>query len=289
MIGVNVWIVRSLIAVVCALALPLPSAAAAPLVFLPANTGDRVHYRLVHNAQGSPPATVAFDLVRKTGATVVLVRSQPNGAPNLSLLKLNPDGSLALAEDPRAAAVDGDLNDLLAGLNMAVAATHDADAVPRGTWYANLTLAQQPAVSAAVVLVPGPVTGMDYDFAGSGTATTTAIVHDQSGGPGGADDSSDGPPRGGGGGPGGGSRGGISGGLGGLGGLGGMAGGAHRRRGGDDPSAAGRNADMAIDVHVEGHASAGRVNRLAITETRSITVAGLPFVNANTWQLSVSK
>ena len=39
-----------------------------------------------------------------------------------SVLKTGTDGSLALAEDPRGAAADADLGDVLYGLNLAIAA-----------------------------------------------------------------------------------------------------------------------------------------------------------------------
>jgi hypothetical protein len=42
-------------------------------------------------------------------------------------------------------------------------------------------------------------------------------------------------------------------------------------------------------VRVDGHANGGYVTRIAITQTRSVTVAGLPFVNVGSWAVTVGQ
>jgi hypothetical protein len=43
---------------------------------------------------------------------------------------------------------------------------------------------------------------------------------------------------------------------------------------------------ITVTVHVDGHAGAGRVQRIAFVQSRVFTVAGAPYVNAGTWSLT---
>lgn len=276
----------------------LPATADPGIALLPQSVGQRIHYRVVRNTQGTTgpqSTTVVFDLVRRAGTTMVIERGDAAGTPNLSVLKTGTDGSLALAEDPRGAAADADLGDVLYGLNVAIAATHGADASARGAWAATVPVAPTPgAATAAITLVPANVAGSDFDFSGTGQATASAPPQQRAPGRGGTSGGGGAfPGRGGGRQGGGGGYPGASGGLpgGGGGDLPGSAAnpgsGTHGDAGGR--AAPGNNGGVSIVVHVAGHVSGGQVNQVAITQTRSITVAYMPFVNVGSWSITVVK
>jgi hypothetical protein len=44
---------------------------------------------------------------------------------------------------------------------------------------------------------------------------------------------------------------------------------------------------IAQTLHVDGHVTAGRVTRIAITQLRTLMVAGLPYANISSWTLTV--
>ncbi len=274
----------------------LPAAADPGIALLPQSVGQRIHYRVVRNTQGTTgpqSTTVVFDLVRRAGTTMVIERADAAGTPNLSVLKTGTDGSLALAEDPRGAAADADLGDVLYGLNLAIAATHGADAAAHGAWVATVPVAPTPgAATAAITLVPANVAGSDFDFSGTGQATAAAPPEQRSPGRGGTSGGGAFPGRGGGRPGGGGGYPGAGGGLPGGGGgdlpaSGGYPGGG--THGDASRAAPGNNGGMSIVVHVAGHASGGQVNQVAIIQTRSITVANMPFVNVGSWSITVVK
>jgi len=242
----------------------------APASFLPAAPGARVHLHLVQTIQGAngPLATTTdFDLVRRGPTTLVIERPQPGGAPNVSVLSLNKDGSLALAESPSAATADADAAGLLQGVNFALAATRNADPSAHGAWAASLVIAPPGTATAMVSIVPATATPGGFDFTGDGETTVAATPpsSDERGG-----------------GPGGGMR--FPGGGGGMGG-GGF--GRSRRGGGGEGGPGG--APQNVSLHVDGHYSGTHLDRVTIAQTRSILVAGMPFVNTATWVLSVGR
>jgi hypothetical protein len=269
----------------------MPVRAATGLAFLPQTAGQRITYHLVRTTQtvNGPqvtPSTVS--IVRRAGTTLVIERPAPDGTPNLSVLKANPDGSLALAD--KATASDGDLTDLLYAFNVAIAITHGGDPAAAGTWLAVVPTAATPnAMTAQVVLAPAAVVRTAFDFSGDGqgTAAPPPRSRDTNGGGnagGGMGGMGGGGMRGGGGMGGGGMGGGGMGG-GGMGG-GGMGGGGRRASSDQNaPDAGGRNA-VATAIHVDGHVSNGQATRIAITETRTITVAGAPYVNVGNWTIT---
>jgi hypothetical protein len=55
---------------------------------------------------------------------------------------------------------------------------------------------------------------------------------------------------------------------------------------GERPAPGGGGA-MQASIRIDGHATAGYLTRIAITQTRSVTVGGLPFVNAGSWAINV--
>lgn len=262
-----------------------PAAAATGLAFLPQTPGQRIAFRVVRSVQtpaGPQTTTSTFSVVHRAGTTLVIERAGPNGAPNLSVLKANPDGTLALAD--KTTASDGDLIDLLYALNLAVDATREGDPTASGTWLAVVPTAPAPnATTAPVVLVPGAVAKNAFDF--SGTVQTSALpaVPQRRERP-----SLGGGGFGGAGGPGGG------GGAGGSfpGGGGGFPGGGSRRHCGDDtgppdgdnePRASG---PIALTIHIDGHATNGQASRITITETRVLTLANMPYVNVGSWTIT---
>jgi hypothetical protein len=271
----------------------MPARAAAGVAFLPQTAGQRITYRLVHTTQtanGPQVTTTVASIVRRAGTTLVIERPAADGTPNLSVLKANPDGSLALADKP--AAADSDLPELLYAFNVAIAITHAADPSAGGTWTAVVPTAATPnATTAQVVLAPAGVVKTAFDFSGNGQGSSAPPPRprdtaDQLGGGAGNGGMRGGGFSGGGGGfSGGGSGGGAFPGGGGGGAF--PAGGGNRRQRGDQtaPDAGARNA-AAIALHVDGHVSDGRATRLAVTETRTITLAGEPYSNVGNWTIT---
>jgi hypothetical protein len=257
-------------AIIGVTAVPAFAAPPAPSL-LPAAPGARVHIHLVQTLQGTsgPLATaIDFDLVRRGPATLVIERPQPGGAPNVSVLSLGKDGSLALAESASAAAADADVADLLQGLNFALAATRNADPATHGAWAASLPLAPPGTATAMVSIVPAAATPGGFDFTGDGqtTAAPPTPAPDRGGGSGGGMRF-----------PGGGGGGGFGGGFGGR-----------SRRGGGGEGGLGGPA-QSVSVHVEGHYSGTHLDRVTIAQTRSIVVAGMPFVNTGSWVLTIGR
>src|SRR5471032_2148037 len=180
--------IRCVVALMLVALLPLPAAAADPATTLLPPVGQRVHYRVMRTVQSTSTPQVSatlFDLVRRTDTTIVLERHDASGGPNLSVLKIGPDGLLALSEDARGAAADADLTDLLFGLNAALAATHGADAAARTGWTATVPVG--PARGAAVALmivVPTIPAGGEFDFSGTGDAAASTTTSAPSAPPG---------------------------------------------------------------------------------------------------------
>jgi uncharacterized membrane protein YgcG len=242
-------------------------AASPPSALLPAAPGARVHVHLVQTMQGAngPLATTTdFDLVRRGPSTLVIERPQPGSAPDVTVLSLNRDGSLALAEGASAAAADADATGLVQGLNAALAATRNADPATHGAWAATLPLAGPGTATATVSIVPATVTAGGFDFTGDGQTTAAAAS----------------PPS---------DRGGSGGGMrfpggGGGGGFGGGGFGRSRRGGGDGGPG---GPAQTVSMHVEGHYSGLHLDRVTIVQTRSILVGGMPFVNTESWVLTL--
>ena len=264
---------RPLVAFALVVCTALPAVAETGIALVPQTAGTRVPFRVVRSVQtttGPQISTSTFSLVKRIRATVVLERTGPNGTPNLSILKAGADGSLSIADTSNGAASDGELADVLYAINLATAVTHDGDPAARGTWFATMPLAPAPnATTAPLVLVPGTVTNTGFDF--SGVIQTTMDV--PSARP--LDPGSRGVqlPR--------------------VEGVQLPAVGGRRRRGGEGPGdgtgppiAPG---GIAVTVHVDGHAADGRATRVNVTETRSVSVGNAPFVNVESWAITVLK
>jgi len=284
-----------------------PAPADTPVALLPAAPGAAQHYRIVHTTQtahGPTTTTSAFDIVRRSEKTLVIERPNPDGTPNVSVLTQAHDGSLALAEDPRGAAADADLTDVLYGINLAIAATSGIDATAKTPW--NVAIPLAPAAGAptvAVTVVPLGSAAGDVDFSGSGDGYANPAPARRpnadvgagagrggfgGGFPGGGGSGGGGFPGGGGGFPGGGV-GGVGGPGGGFPGRGRSADSDQDGPGGGPPGGGQRGGTMPVSVRIDGHAAAGRITRVAVTETRSVMVAGLPYVNVGSWAISVGK
>jgi len=261
---------RPFLAAALLAATAVPAFGAPPAAtLLPVAPGARVHYHLVHSMQGANgPLTTAtdFDVVRRAASTLVIERPQPGGAPNVSVLTVTKDGSLALAEGPSAAAADADVAVLLEGLNLALATTRNADPAGRGAWAATVPLAPPGNATTMVSVVPAALTPAGFDFTGDGQGTVAPPS----------------PPPGGGGGPSGGMR--FPGG-GGYGGFGGRS----RRGGGGGEGGPPGGMTQEVSVHVEGHYAGAHLDRVTVAQTRSIIVAGMPFVNTASWALTVAR
>jgi hypothetical protein len=149
--------------------LALPAAADPGIAVLPQAPGQRLHYHIVRTTQapgGPQAATLDATLVGRADGGIAIERSGPGGAPNLVVLTAGPGGTLTPASSD--AAADGQLTDVLFGLNLAVAATHEGDPAASGTWLATVPTAPGPSAPAApVVLVPAPLGKSDFDFSGS--------------------------------------------------------------------------------------------------------------------------
>lgn len=219
----------------------LPSAAETGLAVLPQSAGQRLHYHIVHTVQmpGGPQAvTLDAALVGQADGGVAVERMGPGGVPNLVALKAGPVGALAAATGDVAA--DGELNDVLFALNLAIAATREGDPAATGTWLATIpTATGNDAPAAPVVLVPVTPGRSDFEFTGSSEITVVPPP----------------PPS--------------------------------PRRGPAPAPQMTPAAGITVVVRVDGHAVAGRAQRVAVTLTRIVTVANMPFVNGSGWTIAV--
>jgi hypothetical protein len=170
-------------------------------------------------------------------------------------------------------------------------------------WTATIPIAAAAdAITAPVDLQPIASGAGEVDFAGDGQTPELATPKRGSASVG-ADEGGPGGPGGfpGGGGPGGFPGGGGSGfpgggGSGFPGGGGGGFGSGRRAPFPDAGSSPGPNAaalrrsgpGLPANVHVQGQVVAGRVTRVAVTITRSVTLGGMPFTNVGNWTLSTS-
>jgi hypothetical protein len=247
----------------------LPAAAGPGLAVLPQTPGQRQTYHVVHivqTADGPQTTTTDFTIVRRAGTALVIERTGPGGAPNLSVLKAASDGTLALSEDAQGAAADGDLTDVLFALNLALVATREGDPSGGGSWDANLPVTATPhGPTAQLLMQPGRLAGSDFDFGGIGQTTLPISQARRS-------------PIG--------ISGGFPGGGGAFPGGGGVPGGRPRNRDADgDQPPVNPPGGIAVTLRVDGHAAGGRVQRVAIVQTRVITVGGVPYVNAGSWSI----
>jgi hypothetical protein len=257
-------------------ALPLaPTAAAAEPVMsvLPAAAGQSVTYRVTRTLQGAGgPDAVAqtYRVTRRGPATLEIERVDPHAVPTAAVLNVGANGTVALA-DPAIASAEPGLNDAVYAFDAAIVATREATGSPHDSWASYVPVSgANGAPTAGITFVPANVAGAEMDFYGTGQVAPGNPRAKPSATP-----SPEQRSRGG--------RGGFGGG--GFGGRGG---------GGDRDERAGRGAEPAADavattLHVDGHFSAKRLTKLTITETRSVTVANMPFTNVSSWSLTVMK
>jgi hypothetical protein len=301
---------RTILTALLVAGLAVPASADATLTLVPAANGVPLHLRLTRTTQtadGPQTTTNAFDLVRRSPTTLVIERANPDGTPNVSVLTAAPDGTLSLAEDARGAAADADLAEVLFGVNLAIAATRGADASGHTAWTTSIpALSGANPPQAAVTLEPIATGASEVDFTGDGQTPAMAALPRR----GGASGEGEGP-GGGAGGPGGG-RGGFGGGFGGGGGGygggggfpgggggGGFGGGGGRNAfpdassspgpGGGTPAGRRAGPGFPAEVHVQGQAVSGRVTRVAVTITRSVTLDKVPFTNVGSYTLTVGR
>jgi hypothetical protein len=211
-----------------------------------------------------------------------------------------PDGTLSLAEDARGAAADADLAEVLFGVNLAIAATRGADASGHAPWTASIpALSGANPPQAAVTLEPIATGASDVDFTGDGETPAMAALPRRDGASGEDEGAGGGTgaPGGGRGGVGGGGYGGGEGGFpGGGGGFGGSRGRAAfpdessgPRPGGGTPAGRRAGPGFPAAVHVQGQAVGGRITRVAVTITRSVTLDTVPFTNVGSYTLTVGR
>ncbi len=244
-----------------------PALAEPTITVLPQAAGQRIHFRIVRTTQGTngPESTSAvFEVVRKDPVTLTIARAGV-GVPSTSTLKVGADGRLTVAEDEGLTA-DVPLADAVYALDAAIVAVHDATGSPHDSWAAYVPIsAAKSAAVAGITFVPSNVAGAEMDFYGTGQAAAPT---------GAAASASPVPERG----------------RGGRGGFGGGRGG--RGRSGDESDRGSEQIGagaIATSVHIEGHISGKHVSRIAITETRTVTVANMPFTNIASWSVTVVK
>jgi hypothetical protein len=254
---------------------PLAAAAApTPPALLPRAVGERLHVHLVRTVQGATgPLSSAsdFDLVRRAPGTLVVERPQPGAPPNVAVVNLRKDGQIAVSDDARGVTGDGDLADILDALNAANAAMHNADSVYHGSWTTPVPLV--PAFNGATAMIAfatSNATTTGFDFSGDGSTTGTTAPPTRANPNSAAERAASG----------------FGGRFGGRGGRGGGAPGGGGPGGGPGPSSRSGGTATQIGVHVVGHETAGRVDRLTLTETRSIVVDVTPFVNVSSWAMT---
>jgi hypothetical protein len=240
------------------------------IAVLPQSVHQAVHYRVTRTIQGfnGPETTTQnFALMRRDASNFSLERTDAHSVPTAVPLKIGADGMLTLANAGADASPDAALNDALFAFDAALVAMKDATGAAHDSWAAYVPVSPaKGAQVAAITFVPANVAGSELDFYGTGqavAATGAASVATASASPE--------PER-----RGGGRRG------------GGFGGGGYRGRPGGDEAAAGPGA-VSTSLHVEGHISAKRVTRIAMTETRTVTVQNLPFVNVSSWSITIVK
>jgi uncharacterized membrane protein YgcG len=248
-----------------------PANPSGAIALLPGAVGDDVHVRVTRTDQELNAPRVAaedFDIQLKPNNVLLLTRTIA-GKPDFSIVRIGADGSLQIDASEKGAGSDADLTSVLAALNLALATIHDAGSA-QPSWKATLAIPS---------LARGPATNVVVPIAGIGTSN--ANVYEVQGSAqvaatpprGNADDDNGGGGRFGGGGMGGGMPGG-----------GGFPGGGQRPSGGGRAPAAGDQARaMTLLVNVDGQVSAGRLRRIVISQTRVLTVDGVPFTNVTSW------
>jgi hypothetical protein len=253
-----------------------------PPVVIPA-VGSTVRYRLTRTVQAdSGPQTFVSDVtLRRKAATALTIQGVYGESPDeLTVLNVAPDGTLSIPKNDSSDSQNPTLVDVVAGLNQFNALVANSNGSPKNGWTAQLALPDVRGVSQSI-LVPVEVTSAgsaDFDLHGAGQLLVQAQNNNGAGG------GHRGGFHGGGGFPGGGGggRGGPGGGAGGDGG-GGESGGN-----GAPPMPQGRPG-FAVAVSVDGRIRHGSVNKLAIVETRSISIDAVPYVNVSGWTLDAAK
>ncbi|HZO92663.1 MAG TPA: hypothetical protein VFB22_02760 [Candidatus Baltobacteraceae bacterium] len=263
--------VAPILLVLTALAIgPPPVSADSEVAVLPQASRPAMQIRVARTIQGfSGPevTTQTYQLVRKSPTALTIQRVDPHSVPTTYVLHVGPDGTVALA-DAAAAVAEPALGDVVYALDAAIVAMREATGSPHDSWNAYVPISgAKGAPTAGITFVPANVAGAEMDFYGTGQAVP--------GNP--AAGASPAPER---------RRGGGRGGFGG-GGFGGGGRGRYGARGGDQSGERAEAAAVATSVQIDGHLSDKRVTRIAITETRTVTVANLPFTNVSSWSIAV--
>jgi len=260
-----------------------PASPSGTIALLPRTVGDDVHVRVTRTDQQLNAPRIAaedLDLELKPNNVLLLTRSIA-GKPDLTVLRIGPDGSLQIdPSEKSASANDTDLTSVLSALNLALATIHDAAAAQR-PWNATLAipaLARGPATNVVVPIAGVGGSANAYEMQGSAQVNATPAAPAR----GNADDDGNG----------GGQRvrfggGGMPGSGGGMGG-GGFPGGGGRPSNGGRPAGNDQSRTMTLVVNVDGQVTAGRLRRIVISQTRVLTVDGAPFTNVTSWTVETS-
>jgi hypothetical protein len=261
-----------------AIASAAPGADAA-LDLIPAPGAAPMHLRVAQTIPGGagPQMTTADVVLRRTGPGTVMLERNADVSP----LLIGADGSLR--PDAGAAPREGDLDDILAALNIAHGVTGVAGAGNRDGWTGQIPLpvrsapgdAPSPFSSpspAAPLLLPVHAVAVDgngdLDIDGSVQTTLSASEpttphrsHSH-----------------------GGFGGGGFGGFGGRGGFGGSRGEGDGSGEGEGPPR-GAAPPIDLDIHVAGRLARNALARLTITQTRRVVLAGLTYTNVENWTI----
>jgi uncharacterized membrane protein YgcG len=244
-----------------------------PAVVFPQQTGNSVRYHVTRTTQaadGTRATTADVTIVRKTSTTAALSRTNANGRTDLTVLLIASDGSIQIPADDQVDRQDADLQEVLAGLNRAIAVVRNAVNDPRSSWNATLPLTNTHGAETSLTVPMYVVrsSGPDWDIRGAAQLTIeTAPQRSAQTGTGGGSGF-----------PGGGRGNGFPGGS--------FPGGGDLRRGSRGTS--GGNSPATVYLRIEGRVHNGLLSRLSIVETRAITLDAMPFTNTSGWTIEAS-
>ena len=253
-----------------------PVLAATPLpVVIPA-PGNVLRYRVTRTAQGNTGtrSSVSTLTLRRKSATSLTLAGLYDRPSVITILDVAADGSLKIPDAASAPKDDSSLNDTVKGINRLTAIFAGMSSVPHDGWSAKLRLPEVRGATAPVVvpIAVENVSAADFEMHGVGQLAVQAQAA-----PAAASNNVAGPP-------------GAFGRRGGFGGPAAFAGGPLplAATGGTVGITPAREA-FTIAVSVDGRIRHRAVGRVAIVETRSVTVDALPFVNVSGWTIEALK
>jgi hypothetical protein len=258
----------SLAALLAAVAPAAPPATHGPMPALLPAAGQVVRYRFTRLAQGNagPRSLTSVISLRRKSATVFTLTGVASAPSEQTELHLLPGGALQIAPGDASAAADGAVVDVVNGLNRLGEVFAGQSELPHDGWSPALRLPDaRGAGSVAIPLEVEHASASGFELHGAGETalappaappTTARAVPRRRGFRGGA----------------------------------GFPGSDSPLSPFPTPTPAGSSrAPVTVTVSLDGRVRNGAIEKLAIVETRSVTVDGLPYVNVGGWTFERAK